>query len=314
MRANPPPPHAAAAGHRAIGDLPRPGLAAYRPARRTAGLAGLLVLPLLWATLAACSTPGPTHPPVLLLGEVHDNAAGHALRLQTLAQQVNAGARPALLMEQFDREMQPQIDQARQHAPGMPPGDAELDAAVDALVKLGSPATGAATWDWALYRPVLRLALQHRLPIVAANVSRADARRVMQQGLAATGFNPAVPADIARAQAADIADSHCGQINPTQAARMALAQVARDQAMAQTVDRYAERGVVLLAGNGHVRNDIGVPRWLSAQTRQRAKAIAYLEPGDGRPANAFDEAVPVPAQPRDDPCKAMTVPQPRPPV
>ncbi len=307
MHTHPPP----AAAHHATGGLPRPARPTHRPVRCAAGLAGWLVA---LATLAACSTPGPSQAPVLLLGEVHDNAAGHALRLQTLTQQVRTGARPALLMEQFDRELQPQIDQAQQYAPGMPPGDAELDAAVDALVKLGSPATGSGGWDWTLYRPVLRLALQYRLPIVAANVSRADARQVMQQGLAATGFNPAIPADIARAQAHDIADSHCGQINPAQAARMALAQVARDQAMAQTVDRYAGRGVVLLAGNGHVRNDIGVPRWLSAQTRQRAKTILYLEPGNGLPAKAFDETVPVPAQPREDPCKAMMAPQPRLPV
>ena len=83
-----------------------------------------------------------------------------------------------------------------------------------------------------LYRLVLRLALQQRLPIIAANVSRADARQVMQHRLAVTGFKPAVPADISKAQAADITDSRCGQINPSHAARMVLAQVARDQAMA----------------------------------------------------------------------------------
>ena len=267
---------------------------------------------MLLSTLAACSAPRPAPPPVvLLLGEVHDNAAGHALRLRALTQQLAAGARPALLMEQFDRDLQPQIDQAMQQAAGTPPSDAAVAAAVDALVKLGSPASGPAGWDWALYRPVLRLALQYRLPIIAANVSRADARQVMQQGLAATGFNPRVPADIRSAHAADIEASHCGQINPAQAARMALAQVARDQAMAQQVDRYAERGVLLLAGNGHVRSDIGVPRWLSDSTRQRARTIAYLEPGNTSLASAYDETVPVPAQTRDDPCSAMTAPQPR---
>ena len=303
------PPAPAAARH-ATSALLHPRRHAKRPIPCATRLTGLLAV---LATLAACSTPRPANAPVLLLGEVHDNAAGHALRLQTLTQQVNAGARPALLMEQYDRELQPQIDQVQQHAPGMPAGDAEVDAAIDALVKLGSPATGTGGWDWALYRPVLRLALRHRLPIVAANVSRVDARQVMQQGLAATGFNSAVPPEITSAQAAVIADSHCGQINPAQAARMALAQVARDQAMAQIVERYAERGVVLLAGNGHVRNDIGMPRWLSAQTRQRARTIAYLEPGNGLPDNAFDVTVPVPAQPRAEPCKAMTA-QPRPPV
>ena len=75
------------------------------------------------------------------------------------------------------------------------------------------------------------------------------------------------------------------------------------------MDRYAERGVEKLAGNGHVRNDIGVPSWLSASTRQLAKSIAFLEPGEAPPADAYDQTVALPEQPRDDPCKTMTPPQ-----
>ena len=65
------------------------------------------------------------------------------------------------------------------------------------MVQAGGAAPG---WDWPFYKPYIRLALAHGLPIMAANVSRADARTVMQQGLAATGFDAAVPEDIARAQ------------------------------------------------------------------------------------------------------------------
>jgi uncharacterized iron-regulated protein len=42
-----------------------------------------------------------------------DNGAQHALRLAALRLQVEAGARPALAFEQFDREQQPAIDRAR---------------------------------------------------------------------------------------------------------------------------------------------------------------------------------------------------------
>ena len=45
---------------------------------------------------------------------------------------------------------------------------------------------------------------------------------------------------------------------------MARAQFARDAVMARALAAHAERGVVLLAGNGHVRRDIGVPRWLAS--------------------------------------------------
>src|SRR5450432_2771128 len=50
---------------------------------------------------------------VVLLGEVHDNATQHALRVASLRQWLLAGARPAFAFEQFDREHQPDIDRAR---------------------------------------------------------------------------------------------------------------------------------------------------------------------------------------------------------
>ena len=48
------------------------------------------------------------------------------------------------------------------------------------------------------YRPFVALALQHGLPIVAANVSREEARRVMAAGLQASGFDADVAPDVLR--------------------------------------------------------------------------------------------------------------------
>ena len=286
----------------------------------------------LWLWLPAALAQGIALPrldaPLLLLGEVHDNAAQHALRLQALQAVVDRGARPALLLEMFDREHQAVID-AVQQAPvavGIAAATATatastsattattttasdlraLDRRVDALIDAAGRAPG---WHWPFYRPYLRLALQHRLPIVAANVSRADARRVIQLGLAATGFQPEVPADIAQTQAQAIEDSHCGALDSAMAARLANAQVARDQFMATTIAAHARRGVVLLAGNGHVRRDIGVPRWLPADLRSRSHAVGILETGDDSAA-AYDEVLYVAPQVRPDPCAALRPPQP----
>lgn len=255
--------------------------------------------------LAASAEPPRLDAPLLLLGEVHDNAAGHALRLRALERLLSRGARPALLMEQFDRERQPEIDWLLQASPGVAPSDHDHDATVDALVQLGDQPPGG--WSWAFYRPVLKLALQHRLPVVAANVSRTDARLVVRQGLQARGFQAEVPADIVRAQAAAIEQSHCGAVDAATAARLAQAQVARDQFMARQLQAHAERGAVLLAGNGHVRRDIGVPRWLPPELRGRSHAVGYLETGDDEAA-AFDEALFSAPQPRPDPCAAMRRP------
>ena len=239
--------------------------------------------------------------PLVLLGEVHDNAAQHALRAQALRAVLEGGARPALLMEQFDREQQGNIDRALAR-PGV---------SVDEVIAAGAPDAAAMQgWDWALYRPYLALALEHRLPIVAANVSRADTRRVVQNGLPALGFIAAIPADIDTAQARAIVDSHCGMLDAAQAQRMVGAQVARDQFMARMLEANVAQGALLLAGNGHVRTDIGVPRWLNPATRARSVAIGLLEPGDAS-APAFDLAITTAPQLRPDPCEGMKQTQPK---
>ena len=78
------------------------------------------------------------------------------------------------------------------------------------------------------------------------------------------------------------------------------AQAARDAVMAQTLRPYAQRGAVLIAGNGHVRRDIGVPRWLPGDAA-RVLSVGYLETDS--PDVGFDTVVRVPAIDRDDPCK-----------
>jgi uncharacterized iron-regulated protein len=235
--------------------------------------------------------------PLVLLGEVHDNTAQHALRAQALRQLFETGARPALLMEQFDRERQADIDRLM----------AQPGATADELIAAaGAPGVG---WAWPLYRPYVVLALDYHVPLIAANVSRTDARRVSQDGLAAAGFDSATPADVVAFQVRAILESHCGMLDETQAQRMALSQIARDQFMARVLAANAASGAVLLAGNGHVRGDVGVPRWLAPATRQRAVAIGVVEAADPK-TDAFDRVITTAAQPRTDPCEGMKRPAP----
>jgi uncharacterized iron-regulated protein len=263
----------------------------------------LLLLPGL-ALLASCAGPLsldrlPLTQPVLLLGEVHDNALQHAERLRVLQRLLATGVRPVLAMEQLDRDRQAAIDALLR---GTPP------ATVQSVIDAGAPP--APGWNWDFYRPFIALALQHGLPIAAANVPRDEARRVMRDGLAASGFAEPVPADVLAAHAREIVDSHCGMVDLPTAHRMARAQVARDQFMAQVLTTHAARGVVLLAGNGHVRTDVGAPRWLAPQVRARSTAIGWLEEGADGERQAFDAVRVTPAQLRPDPCEGLrkTVP------
>ena len=258
---------------------------------------------------AAMAASNEATPSVLLLGEVHANAAQHALRLEAFQTLIATGARPVLLREQFDRENQGAIDALRATR-------APVDAA--AVITAGA---GSSSWNWAFYRPFIDLALAHDLPIVAANVSRTEGRRVMSKGLAASGFEAAVPRDISAALGITIEASHCGMLDAATAERMVPVQVARDQFMARLIEASAARGVVLLAGNGHVRKDVGVPRWLSAATRAKTKSHGYLEAGDDTGAaksstanTAYDVVNFTAAQKRDDPCEAMRGKGPKPPT
>ncbi len=230
--------------------------------------------------------------PLVLLGEVHDNATQHTLRVRAWQDLLASGARPALLMEQFDRERQPAIDRVL----------AQSGATADQVITAGQASPGG--WDWAFYRPFIDAALAHGVPVIAANVSRADTRRVMADGLAALGFRDDVPSDLLEAHARDIEQSHCGLIKLAQARRMALAQVARDQFMAQQLAQHADRGAVLLAGNGHVRRDSGVVRWLGPDLAARSVTIGLLERGDAG-QDRYDVVFITEPAPRPDPCEGM---------
>lgn len=236
------------------------------------------------------SERGAGHGPLLLWGEVHDHPALHAHRFAAFDALLAGGARPALVLEMLDRDRQPELDRLRA---------AGADAAALVL------AVGGRGWHWPFYQPWIERALAQGLPLVAANVGRDEARRVMTDGLATRGFDSAVPEPLLAAQAQLIEASHCGLVDGPRARRMALAQVARDQAMARAMQAHAMRGAVLLAGNGHVRRDIGVPQWLPAELRPRAWVVGRVEHGDS--TLAFDERHEFAPHPRPDPCAGMKV-------
>ncbi|MFO1304030.1 MAG: ChaN family lipoprotein [Burkholderiales bacterium] len=218
---------------------------------------------------------------VVLLGEVHDNAAQHALRVAALRKLVASGARPAIAFEQFDVGAQEAIDRARRERPG----DADY---------LIAQAKGAPGWDWALYKPFVALALEYDLPIVAANLARADAMKTAMS----EGAMDAPPA-LVRAQEQAVVKGHCDLLPPDAVPGMVRAQIARDRTLARAIAPYAERGVVLLTGNGHARKDMGVPRWLAAPST----SIGLLEDDDE--TQWFDAYVVTEAAARPDPCEEL---------
>ena len=199
---------------------------------------------------------------LVLLGEVHDNAQQHRLRLAALQRAFAAGWRPAIAMEQFDRERQADIDRARRERPD------DARHVIDAAARSGGDL--ASGWNWAFYQPFVKLALRYDVPLIAANLSNADTSKITRGGygavfsaaaIAALGLDVPVAAEVQAAQEREIDAGHCHALPPSLWPRMARAQLARDAVMADVIRRADHgSGVVLLAGNGHVRRDIGVPQ------------------------------------------------------
>ncbi|MFT4100662.1 MAG: ChaN family lipoprotein [Burkholderiaceae bacterium] len=258
---------------------------------------------------------------VLLLGEVHDNGAQHAIRARWLAELV-AARRFALLLEQFDRASQPAIDAALRD--GVPPREL--------AERAGFRFAG---WQWSFYEPYLRLAIDSRLPLAGGNLSSAELMAIARGQRPAPELMTAPGVDWRdvdeAAMRAAIDAGHCGKMPASALDRMIVAQRARDAGLAQTVlDAHRRTGlpVVVLAGNGHVRRDLGAPRYLRAAWPQaRIVSIGFEEAATttadpaaagerGRAADAggaastgsaprYDGEILTAAQPRPDPCAAF---------
>lgn len=241
---------------------------------------------------------------IVLFGEVHDNPAQHALRIATLKRLIDAGERPAIAFEQFDHDRQADLDRTRH----------ERTRDADAVIAAGGAGKG---WRWNFYRPYVQLALDHDLPIVAANLSRTDAFRVSQEGWAALAEPDRVaalgldrlPAEFVAAHEREIQQGHCDLLPEAMLPALARAQIGRDLVLAQSIRPHAGRGVVLLTGNGHARKDIGVPFWLTPDDRAGTISVGMLEEGALPSADAlagrYDAyVVTAPAQ-RPDPCEEL---------
>lgn len=210
---------------------------------------------------------------VLLLGETHDNPEHHRLQARILQARLAAGARPALLMEQFDNDQQAATDEARKAGKDLAP-----------LMR---------GWDWALYQPLVALAGSARIPLRAANLPRSATRPVVREGYATLAAGEAQRLaletvwDEARQKymAGLIEASHCGQITPQLRDGLARAQRLRDATLADAALAQLDSGVVFILGRGHARRDVGVPLYLNARRPgTRILSLGLVEVGAGRTA------------------------------
>lgn len=236
----------------------------------------------------------------VLLGEVHDNAEHHRRRAAQLRALLADGRPTRVVFEPMAA--------SRDAALAAAPRNAEAVADAGALDRRA--------WGWPLHKPLVEAALAGGAVIAGGGVEPAAARAVVRQGLAAVPpeLRALIDADTGwgaaeqRALETALTDGHCGALPARLLPGMALAQRLRDAALARAllVAPPGTRGV-LVAGNGHVRRDLGVPRLLRAAgvAARDIEVWGYVEDGDGTAPGGFDRVVSAPPAPREDPCKAL---------
>ena len=237
--------------------------------------------------------------PFVLLGEKHDNADHHRLQAEALH-----GTRGPVVFEMVDVDLQPAIDAY------LAAGHATVDGLRDVLEwdRRGWPA-------WPLYRPIFDEIVHGSRKIVAAGLPHSVIVRLVHEGLASlppeiaahVHLHPLPPAAQASLDA-EIKASHCGMLPDTLVPAMSLAQRVKDAFMADVMASQP-MGAILIAGNGHVRNDRGVPFELAAlRPGAPITTISFVEVDDSADPTTYaaeqpaDFLVFTPRVDDEDPC------------
>lgn len=248
--------------------------------------------------------------PVVLLGEKHDNPDHHHLRLALLDELLLPAEKSLMVLEMMGRGQQAHIDAL---------ADVQDLAVAELPERLAWDDQG---WPWQFYGPAVTLALQRGARLAAGNIDSSEVMAIYRDTRMAASQPLGAP-QLAQLER-DIDDSHCGMLPADQFPAMVRVQQARDQQMADALmtdsDAFDRR--ILLAGNYHIRHDLGVPNYLPEQLSGNPVSVAFLEvdPEHVEPAAylqqfsdvaAYDVIWFTPALTQDDYCADMRTAQER---
>lgn len=211
----------------------------------------------------------------ILLGEQHDAPEHQRVQREVVQTLAARGQLAALALEMAEQG----------HATHGLPADAS-ETQVRAALQWNDD-----TWSWRAYGPAVMAAVRAGVPVLGANLPRAQ----MRERMADARLDDRLPPDAWQAQKAAVRIGHCDLLPPGQITPMTRIQIARDLAMAATLQAAAVpgRSVVLLAGSGHV--DRHLPAGFNARTIRLG-----TEPREA--AEHFDAAWPAAAAPVRDYC------------
>jgi len=237
----------------------------------------------------------------VLLGETHDNADHHRIQASLLSMWRETHPDGAIAFEQLDDA------QGRVLAAHRPTRTSDVRQLIH-WDQSGWP-------DFALYAPLIALALQVPPGPLAAHPTRDTLHQAMRE----QAYTP--PEDLyldpppgeatMDALRAEIVAAHCGHAPGPMLEPMVFAQRFKDAWMARAMKQAGATAVALIAGSGHVRRDRGVPFYLARQGVNDVLSVTLRpvtadrdEPGDYE-AGAYDFVVFTPTTNALSPCEVF---------
>ena len=199
---------------------------------------------------------------VIYLGETHTDMADHVAQLEIITEMHQARGDIAIGLEMFQRPFQPVLDQ---YIAGEIT-EAELIEQSEYETRWG--------YDWELYAPIFRYAQAEQIPLMALNTPSEVTRKVARQGLVSLSgadlehIPPIADIDTSdedyQAMVAQVFGHHGGHGNSGPSfENFFAAQVLWDETMAAAVADFVmaapDTQVIVLAGEGHIVYNFGIP-------------------------------------------------------
>ena len=199
---------------------------------------------------------------VIYLGETHTDTADHVAQLEIITEMHQARGDIAIGLEMFQRPFQPVLDQ---YIAGEIT-EAELIEQSEYETRWG--------YDWELYAPIFRYAQAEQIPLMALNTPSEVSLKVARQGRASLSgadlehIPPIADIDTSdedyQAMVAQVFGHHGGHGNSGPSfENFFAAQVLWDETMAAAVADFVmaspDTQVIVLAGEGHIVYNFGIP-------------------------------------------------------
>ncbi len=258
----------------------------------------------------------------ILMGETHDNADHHRLHAWLIGKVVRYDRKPSVVMEMIREDQAETLKNylAKVRSKKQPNPAENLGPTLQWNEKWGH--------DWKIYQPIADAVFTSRLTIRAGSASKEAEIKFKNSsffnGMTAQerrrlGVDEKFSLSVLNSLKDEMNKSHCNALPYSALQSMSYVQRYRDAILANNLIKAAHPfGAILIAGNGHIRNDRGVPYYIDRRIKNSSMVtLATLEvssdqksPDDYLPTAASPEPVYdyiwfTATQDRKDPCLAF---------